>query len=416
MNVLVLGGAGLIGRELVLALRNSACSVIDADGFQPGSTNGGQRGECDFATMTSVRSWLPALEQVDVVVNCLGMLGEIPAPDFDVRHRETLCALFAACEQLGIERVVQVSALGSMIDVWREHRRRRDAVHGAPTGCRVRITIVHPSLVYAECGTISLRLLALASLPLVFIPMVNRPTVQPIHIDDLLAEEPVPFEIAAVGPRALTMANYIAQLRTALAAPTGLVCNLPLPLARIGARVAQACSVTAVAPPSWAMLAKTEDGAKPVDAGAVASLLGRPLRYRASFARPEQLAAAVLWWGMPLMRVVIALLWLITAVVSWFGWPHADSARWLVLCGVPSSLTEPVLLAASVLDGALGLALLLRPRRWLWPLQIALVAAYTMIMTMCLPVFWLHPYGPLSKNLPILAMMVIIWRLTPERD
>jgi hypothetical protein len=72
-----------------------------------------------------------------------------------------------------------------------------------------------------------------------------------------------------------------------------------------------------------------------------------------------------------------------------------------------------MLAGASLLDGAIGCALLFKPKRWLWPAQAALAGGYTAIMTACLPEFWLHPFGPLSKNLPILALLVLMWRLHP---
>jgi hypothetical protein len=41
---------------------------------------------------------------------------------------------------------------------------------------------------------------------------------------------------------------------------------------------------------------------------------------------------------------------------------------------------------------------------------LALVTGYTLVMSICLPHFWLHPFGPLSKNLPLLALMFLMWR------
>lgn len=42
---------------------------------------------------------------------------------------------------------------------------------------------------------------------------------------------------------------------------------------------------------------------------------------------------------------------------------------------------------------------------------------YTVIISMRLPEFWLHPYGPMTKNLPHLAVMLLLWFLDrPERD
>ena len=70
----------------------------------------------------------------------------------------------------------------------------------------------------------------------------------------------------------------------------------------------------------------------------------------------------------------------------------------------------PALLAgAVVLDLALGV-LTLWPRRprWLWTAQIALVLVYTAIITWALPALWLEPFGPVAKNVPILAMLLLL--------
>jgi hypothetical protein len=49
------------------------------------------------------------------------------------------------------------------------------------------------------------------------------------------------------------------------------------------------------------------------------------------------------------------------------------------------------------------------PRRWLYLLQIATIVGYTAIITVALPHYWLHPFGPLLKNLPMLAMLGALW-------
>lgn len=250
-------------------------------------------------------------------------------------------------------------------------------------------------------------------------PMARSARVQAIHVDDLaavlvrlaLAPGPVPARLAAVGPRATTMAGYLAALREGLAAAPALVLELPKPAARALARVAAWHPSSALTPASLTMLEQSADGGNTADAGPVAAILGRSLRDPAEFARPAQRAGAALAWGEPLLRLAMALLWLWTAYVSWFGWPHGDSLAWPGDCGVPPGWHTPVLAGACLADAAIGSLLLLRPRRWLWPLQIVLVLAYTAVLSWCLPRFWLHPFGPLAKNLPLLAMLAVLWRL-----
>jgi hypothetical protein len=45
-----------------------------------------------------------------------------------------------------------------------------------------------------------------------------------------------------------------------------------------------------------------------------------------------------------------------------------------------------------------------------------LIAAYTLLITVFLPEFWLHPYGPVSKNLPVAAAIALLWAMEPPRQ
>jgi hypothetical protein len=75
-----------------------------------------------------------------------------------------------------------------------------------------------------------------------------------------------------------------------------------------------------------------------------------------------------------------------------------------------------MLYGAAALDFAFGLATLFLPRRrLLWLLQIALILLYSVIITIKLPEFWLHPYGPILKNLPMLAALYMLYTLEDSR-
>jgi hypothetical protein len=66
------------------------------------------------------------------------------------------------------------------------------------------------------------------------------------------------------------------------------------------------------------------------------------------------------------------------------------------------------LYGAAGFDLLLGLATLWLHRRALrlaYLAQAALILSYTAIVTVALPAFWLHPFGPILKNLPMLALI-----------
>ena len=111
-----------------------------------------------------------------------------------------------------------------------------------------------------------------------------------------------------------------------------------------------------------------------------------------------------------LLRHSLVAVWLWTAVVSVIE-RHGQSAQLLQAGGVASpALAQALILGGAALDAVLGLAL------WRWPRRAVLAAAgaavlvMTAIATALLPALWLHPLGPLSKNLPILAALWLLWR------
>lgn len=418
MRVLILGATGLIGVHVLRALRADGLTVIGASRRRPADERPEDWVEMDFGSMANEGDWLPVLAGVDAVVNCVGIIREVHAGDFDRLHRAAPVVLFAACERLGVRRVVQMSALGSHPDAATGYWRSKGAADADLLARGLSATVVRPSLVYGEDGASSVMFRMLATLPVLMLPKAHEAKVQAIHVDDLAAvvrklvtmEGDAPRELAAVGPRAMTMAGYLGALRSGMQAAPSLVLDLPMPIARLVARVAALIPSSALTPESLRMLEQSADGGNTADAAPVVALLGRSLRDPARFTRPALRIAAAWSWAGPLVTMVVGMLWLITAWVSWFGWPHADSAAWLAACGVPTALQEPMLLAASLMDAGVGVLLLLRPRRWLWAAQLALAGGYTVIMSICLPTFWLHPFGPLSKNLPLLALMFLMWR------
>ena len=101
-----------------------------------------------------------------------------------------------------------------------------------------------------------------------------------------------------------------------------------------------------------------------------------------------------------------------TAQVSAGLFPVEESYRLLARTGVPSSLQPLMLYGAVGFDLALGLGtLLLARRRWLWLLQIGLILFYSVVIAWTLPEFLFHPYGPLTKNLPMLAAIWMLYEL-----
>ncbi|HUF81635.1 MAG TPA: DoxX-like family protein, partial [Burkholderiales bacterium] len=95
--------------------------------------------------------------------------------------------------------------------------------------------------------------------------------------------------------------------------------------------------------------------------------------------------------------------------VSLGVYPVADSYALLARVGLTGMAAAVALYGAAVLDLVFGLGvLILRDRRWLWRAQMALIALYSVIIAIWLPEQWAHPYGPMTKNLPLFVAILLL--------
>lgn len=114
-----------------------------------------------------------------------------------------------------------------------------------------------------------------------------------------------------------------------------------------------------------------------------------------------------------LLRASLVLVWLATAVVS--VWELHGQSREL-LAGLPAAWTEgntswiptAIILAGAATDAVLGLWLALRPGRKAYGAALLVMLAMTLLATAIHPAWWLHPFGPLTKNLPIAAILWVL--------
>lgn len=115
-----------------------------------------------------------------------------------------------------------------------------------------------------------------------------------------------------------------------------------------------------------------------------------------------------------LLRYSLVTVWLGTAVASAVEFQGASQAL-LVQAGLQSTAWMQTWIGGGIAaDVLIGLALWLRPSRAIYAAALALMLAMTVAATGLLPSLWLDPLGPLLKNLPIAALLVVLWRSEPS--
>lgn len=409
-RVLIVGGTGFVGRNLALAL-TSAGHLVTALG----------RRDLDLAddgeTILAAR-----ITGADVVINAAGIVRDHGSNTLDAVHAEGAMRLFMACARMGIPRLVHISALGATCGGATAYQRSKGQAEKILEGIEgLDWCVLRPSVVIGSDGASTTMLAALAALP---VPLRLGPgtwRIQPVHIDDLAEivvrlvarSGPWPRFLDVVGPAPMTTDTLTSALRSWLGLPARGFLPLPERLVDAVAAIGERLTNGPLNREVVAML-KAGNTGNPEE---IAAVLGRPpraldealARHPASDADRLQ---ARMFFLHPVLRWSLGLLWVATGLLSFGLYPVADSQRLLVDAGLQGALAEVALFGAAALDLVLGVLLLARWRPVaVGSLMLASMAAFSLIALGLPGEYWLHPFAPLLKNLPIAAATLVMMAL-----
>ena len=251
MNILLTGSTGFVGHTLADALTRAGHTV--RGGVSPRQrTLQSLQVPMDFARDTTVDTWLPRLAGIDAVVNAVGVLRDSSARPIDAVHQHTPMALFSACAQAGVKRVVHISALGieGSNTRYASTKRAADAhLLGLAAKGSLSAAVLRPSVVFGKGGDSSALFMNLARLPVAVFPgPMLTARVQPVSVQDLAAAVVALLGssietkgiIECTGPEAVTMGAFIASLRQQLGSSPAHVLRLPDLITQLSARLGDA--------------------------------------------------------------------------------------------------------------------------------------------------------------------------------
>jgi uncharacterized protein YbjT (DUF2867 family) len=425
MRVLVVGSSGCIGSAVARALRSRGHEVVC--GSRAGQGAGAMH--IDYAQPVPPAEWARRLraERIEAVVNCVGVLMQRRGQTFARVHAQGPIELFGGAALAGVKRVVQVSALGvdeQEADPPAYLASKREADRALAV-LPLAHAIVRPSLVYGP-GSASATLFAtLASLPVVSLPGGGTQQVQPIHVYEvaeaitrwLELDAPDSGVLDLAGPTPISYRDMLHEYRRALALGAALWLSVPMPLMRAGALLAEALPQKVFCRDTLRLLGRgntTSRNAVPRLLRRAPSALGVGLRVTPPTPWLDlrvSLGPAASW----LLRAAVAFMWLYTALVSALL-PHESGVlRLLERCGFTGDAGTATLIASCALNIGLGLAVLTRHGAWTYAVQMGAVLGYTATAALNMPELTIDHCGPLVKNLPLLAALLVLWLSAPER-
>lgn len=421
-KVLVTGADGFIGRAIVEALLLAGHEVVACTHRLSPRTDvpGVRRVAIDFREACAEAAWRPLLEGIGAVVNVAGILRETKGGDFERIHFGAPLALARACGERGGVKFVQVSALGEDADgpfIATKHRFDTELLASG-----VAATVIRPSVVLSTRGSYggTSLLRALAALPrVVFLPGNGEQRIQPVLLEDLAAMvvrcvQPAVATgrvLHAVGPAVLTFREYLGLVRDWLALPAPVFVQVPMPAVTVAAWVGESAGAGPLGRTIAGMLERGNVAprgaweaareATGIETRSVADVL----RSAPSFVQDRWHAR--LYLLRPLVRASLAAIWVGSGIAGLLATP-SEAAVFVGPLGVPAGWQAPLVVAASLLDIALGVALLTRRGEGVAiGLMFLCVVAYTLVLGVASPAVWLDPMGGVLKNLALLVLLPV---------
>ncbi len=432
MRILITGATGFIGGNLTSALLAAGhqvrCAVRSPEAVKDTHPEA-EAVHVDFMSDHSAVDWLPHLQGVDAVINAVGIIAESKRSTFEALHTKAPSALFDACKNAGVRRVVQISALGADEQATAAYHLSKKAADDHLRSLDLDWVIVQPSVVFGTGGASTAMFRLMATLPLVPLIGKGQQQLQPIHISDLVkgvtalaagndtdANIRNHETIRAVGSGQISFKEMLLTLRGWLGIKNRLALPIPMFVMNLTAKVMDRVGSSPMNSEAMEMLERGNTG----DSKEWQSVIGHTPKsfateHPASGASRNDKNATFLSVLGPLLRISIAFIWIITGIVSAFIFPAADSFALLADAGISGDLASLSLYGTSGLEILLGISLLAGYKvRLVGLIQLALILGFTTIITINLPHLWAEPFGPITKNIPIIAATLVMMSLAND--
>jgi uncharacterized protein YbjT (DUF2867 family) len=247
MRVLVLGGNGFIGRNIVAKLQAQGAQVL------VGSRNASKQGnaiQVKMQNMQKADDWLPLLNGFDVVVNSVGILRQRKGETYADIHTFAVESLADACAQLGV-RLIHISAIGLTASAKSNFIRSKYWGEQAILASGADTIIVRPSLLDGEGGYGAKWFRRVAIWPLQFV-MQSDGLIAPLQVTDLgeavanlcLKPQQCPPIIELGGSDVMTIPQYLAKLRAVNTPNSALQLTMPKFVVRLVSHIFDAFALT----------------------------------------------------------------------------------------------------------------------------------------------------------------------------
>jgi len=205
-----------------------------------------------------------------------------------------------------------------------------------------------------------------------------------------------------------TMENLLSNLRRWMGLGKGVFIVIPEPLTRMIFYFFPKLSIGAFNQQSMIMLTDYSNKTTPEKISTQESASVSLLKNKATKAFKKELQINMLFY---LNLLVLGVIWIVSGLSSIIS---LEQSRELIsLIGIHGNLGDAIIYTAAIGDIILGLLLWAglcyqRLMKWIIYTQIGVMITYSLILSIMLPMFWLHPFAPIVKNLAVLILSMYL--------
>jgi nucleoside-diphosphate-sugar epimerase len=387
MNILILGATGFIGNNIFLSLVTKY-KVTIASRYRIESYQNWKK--VDFLKNND---WDNLLDGIDLVINAIGII----KGNFERVQTETPIDLYKICISREI-KIIHISAIGAE----EEHPLTNFLKTKKATDDFLlkynQSKIIYPGIVIGKNGKSTQFFTEIAQLPI--IPLISEKPISFIHINQLtklIQKIIVDFSAYPKQIFAVSKPEPLKDVFSALKGRKGKFIIIPKVILHLIFLIFPKASIGIFDKSTFKMFLNTSvknytpmfpKVSKSIDSNNIIS--GNSL---------FQIA----------ILLILSFIWIWSGISSLISWDRSYSLMSEI--GANHLFSVLFIWLGSIVDIFLGLAIFSKKyRKRTTILQIITMLAYMLILSIGAPNYWLHPFGVLTKNIPLIALSYYFYK------
>ena len=387
MNILILGATGFIGNAVFHSIVNKHNVTIAGrrpiEGYN----------QWKYIDFSKNNDWYHLLEDVDLVINTIGII----EGDFEQIQKLAPLELYAKCIEKQI-KIIHISAIGAEKNHPTTHFLRTKKETDDYLLKYHKAKVIYPGVVIGRNGKSTQFFAEISSLPI--IPLLSDKPISFIHIEqltELIQHIISDFDTYPHQVFAVSRPEPIKDVFFALKGKKARFFKIPTQFIQIFFSLFPSASIGIFSKTTYTMFQSSSvDDYTPLFPEVSKSIDAKNIQKGDTL--PQLFAL-----------LAISFIWLSSGIFSLISW-H-ESYAIMNEIGANHQLSVLFVWLGSLVDIFLGIVLFSkRYRKNIIQLQVLTMITYMIILSIAASHYWLHPFGVLTKNIPLIALSYYLYR------